>query len=392
MAFVPKTGPIKMTDIRNARNSDGSAGTTSTTFSVLRDGAVFSKFDPFYLGSVGSLNDVTRFYQFRNYPNNTVTLYQTDFACFGIANNQTLTYPLLSPVQLLCGYIEVNDDGKIYRSTDFGLNYSIVLTINQRLYKIKFLPDFRHASYLSVPPFVAVGEGGRIVTNSVTNCTSFITVGAPTSQDLFDIAFNSTQAIIVGDARILKTGTANRISSWTVVNSNSNIWRSVASNGSIFVAVGDNGSIITGDSAGTTWTPRSMPPLSPSNISLRGITYHSDGYFYAVGFTAFLEPFIMRSSNNGVNWELFTTNLTGDTILNPLYSIESINNKLYIGGTNAQYEIDNLEVRRFTADFTTQNDTRWRAIVKSDNSNGFHMAGTVGPYEFTSVYGGYSIF
>ena len=273
MAFVPKNGPIRMTDIRNARNSDGSPGTTSTTFSVLRDNAVFSKFDPFFLGPVSSLSDVKQFYQFRNYPNNVVTLSQTDFiAWFGIANNQSSIYPLqppLGPIQLLCGWTISNDDGRIFRSTDYGLSYSSVLTINQRLYRIRFLPAFRHASYLSVPPFLAVGEGGRIVTNSVATSTSFVTISSPTTQDLFDISFNSSGVgIIVGDSRILKTNTNNRINAWSVVNSNANIWRSVASNGSTFVAVGDNSSIITADSSGTTWTSRSMPPVSATTLKL----------------------------------------------------------------------------------------------------------------------------
>jgi photosystem II stability/assembly factor-like uncharacterized protein len=291
MAFVPTSGPIRMTDIRNARNSDGSPGTTSTTFSVLRDNAVFSKFDLAYTGPVASLNDINKFSQFRNYPNNVVTLYQiNEIAFFGIANNENSIYPLLSPgspIQLICGFRIATDGGRIFKSTDYGLNYSIALAIDERLYRIRFLPTFRHASFLTVAPFVAVGERGRIVTNSNIACTSFVTISSPTTQDLFDISFNSLGVgIIVGDSRILKTNTNNRINAWSFVNSNSNIWRSIASDGSTFVVVGDNSSIITGDSLGTTWTPRSMPPVSATNISLRGVTYHSDGYFYAVGFTA----------------------------------------------------------------------------------------------------------
>lgn len=299
----------------------------------------------------------------------------------GIANNQTTS----SPVQLLVGWNWSNDDGIIYRSTDYGQNYSSVLTINQRLYKVKYLPAFRHASYLTVIPFVAVGEGGRIVTNVNADCTTFITVGAPTSQDLYDIAFNSSQAVIVGDNRIIKTGTANRISSWTIVNSFATIWRAVASNGSIFVAVGDNSSIITGDSAGTTWTVRSMPPLAPSTVSLRGVTYHSDGYFYAVGNTATGTPYTMRSSNNGVNWELYAP-IQEDLFSGILQTIESIGGRLVIGGFNYQYQILNNTVTRCGAN-TGGISMRWYSIVKEATStNGFDMAG------FNGQYGGYSNF
>lgn len=306
---------------------------------------------------------------------------------FGIANNQTTS----SPIQLLCGWNYAGDDGRIYRSTDYGSTYASVLTINQRLYRVRYLPAFRHASYLSVVPFVAVGEGGRIVTNSVTDCTTFITVGAPTSQDLFDIAFNSTQAIIVGDARILKSTNANRISAWTVVNSASNVWRSVASNGSIFVAVGNSSAIITGDSAGTTWTARSMPPLVPTK-NLRGITYHTDGFFYVVGQDASSgDPYMMRSSDNGVTWSNYLP--TGATLSLGLQSIESINNKLIIGGINSQYEIDNGVARQFAAGFSGYS-TWWMSAVKDANSNGFDMAASLVVFgnEFNGQNGGHSNF
>lgn len=306
---------------------------------------------------------------------------------FGIANNQTTS----SPIQLLCGWNYSGDDGRIYRSTDYGSTYASVLTINQRLYRVRYLPAFRHASYLSVVPFVAVGEGGRIVTNSVTDCTTFITVGAPTSQDLFDIAFNSTQAIIVGDARILKSTTANRISSWTVVNSVSNVWRSVASNGSTFVAVGNSSAIITGDSAGTTWTARSMPPLVPTK-NLKGVTYHTDGYFYAVGQDASTgDPYMMRSSDAGVTWSTYTT--TGDTISLGLQSIESFNGNLYVGGINYQYIINNGVVTRFDAGFSGYSSW-WMSIVKDPSSNGFDMAASLVVFgnEFNGQNGGHSNF
>ena len=393
MAFVPTSGPIRLTDIRNARNSDGSPGTTSTTFSVLRDNAVFSKFDLAYTGPVASLNDINKFSQFRNYPNNVVTLYQIDeIAFFGIANNENSINPLLSPgspIQLICGYRAASGGGRIFRSTDYGLNYSFVLAIDDALFRIRFLPTFRHASFLTVAPFVAVGQG-RIVTNSNIACTSFVTISSPTTQDLFDISFNSLGVgIIVGDRRILKTNTNNRINSWSIVNSNNNIWRSIASNGSTFVVVGDNSSIVTGNSLGTTWTPQSIP--APIGIAqLRGVTYHTDGYFYAVGFQS-SNPFFVRSSNNGVSWEVFNT--TGDPIIGALFSIESINGRLYVGGTNVQYEVEDGVARRFTADFTNSFTTRWRSIVKSDNSNGFHMAATVGVGEFfLDAFGGTSFF
>jgi hypothetical protein len=293
---------------------------------------------------------------------------------FGIANNQTT----ISPIQLISGWNTTGlTRGIIYRSTDFGNNYSLtpVLDINRALYRIKFMPSFRHASYLTVPPFVSVGVSGRIVTNSVTDATSWITITSPTTQDLYDISFNSSVGIIVGNNRIIKTNTNNRINAWSIVNSVTALWRAVASDGSRFVAVGDNSSIIAGNSLGTTWTTASMPPLSPSNVSLRGITFHTDSFFYAVGYTVSNNPFIMRSSDSGFNWSLY--NPTGDSFIGPLLSISSINGRLVIGGENYQYLISSNVITRINATFTGFTYS-WNDNVKQANSNGFQMVG-IGP-------------
>lgn len=119
---------------------------------------------------------------------------------FGIANNQTTS----GPIQLISGWDNNTSltRGVIYRSTDFGDSYTSVLNISDPLYRIKYMPSFRHASYLTILPFVSVGWGGRIVTNSVTAATSWITISSPTVRDLYDIAFNSSGVgIIVGEDR-----------------------------------------------------------------------------------------------------------------------------------------------------------------------------------------------
>jgi hypothetical protein len=293
----------------------------------------------------------------------------TDLLWSGIANNQTTS----SPIQLLAGNSNLGG-GRISRSTDYGVNYSNVLVISDGLRDVKFMPAFRHASYLTVPPFLAVGNGGRIVTNSVTDCSSWITISSPTTQPLLAIAFNSSIGIIVGSGRILRTNTTLRINSWSVVNSNSNIWTAVASDGSNFVAVGLNNSIITSNSIGGTWTPRSMPPLSPSGINLQGVAYHTDGFFYAVGETASGTYYIMRSSDTGANWTVYIP--TDFSLFDgPLYSIESISGRLVIGGQNYQYQIRDNVVTRCGAT-TGGVQMGWLSIVKEVNSNGFDMGGS----------------
>lgn len=298
---------------------------------------------------------------------------------YGIANNQTT----ISPIQLISGENN-NGDGRIFRSTDFGVNYSSVLIISDGLWRIKFAPNFRHASYLSVPPFIAVGNGGRIVTNSVTNCSSWVTISSPTTRTLRDCAFNNFgTGIIVGNGRILRTNTANRINSWSIVNSVENAWIAVATDGSNFVAVGDFGSIATSNSLGGTWTLRNMPPSSPSRVVLYDVTYHSDGYFYAVGgdFNSG-DAFIMRSGDSGVNWELY--NPTNRVLMvSSIFSIISIGNRLVIGGSGFQFQIINNTVVMYN----TTLSSRWYSCVKDANSNGFDMAGFVSStLDFNGVY------
>lgn len=326
---------------------------------------------------------------------------------FGIANNETTS----SPIQLLCGWNNSNDDGRIYRSTNYGSSYASVLTINQRLYRVGFLPNFRHASYLSVVPFLAVGEGGRIVTNSVTDCTSYITISSPTIQDLFDIdrqIFTTTpHAVIVGNSRILRTTNVERINSWTIVNSTSAIWRSVSSGGSInvrtlyFVAVGDNSATIMSNNIdATSWSTMNMPPLTPSK-QLRGVTYVDfQDYWYAVGYDTANPnlPYIMRCSVFSSNWEIYNT--TGDAFLSGLTSIQYFNNKLYIGGNNYQYIIDlgtvsspRNVVTRIDASFSGYT-TFWMSVVRDPSTSGFDMSASVATSgtELNGVHGGHSNF
>jgi hypothetical protein len=288
---------------------------------------------------------------------------------FGIANNQTIS----GPIQLLSGADNTSllTRGRIYRSTDYGVTYSSVLIISDVLYRIKFMPTFRHASYLTIPPFVSVGWDGRIVTNSVTDATSWITISSPTSQNLYDIAFNSIGVgIIVGDRRIIKTNTNNRINSWSIVNSVASVWNGVASDTFNFVAVGSDDSIITSTALGSTWTVRSMPPLTLSK-QLKGVTYHSDGYFYAVGHDTANTglAYMMRSNDSGVNWSSYAP--AGDSFVGALWNINSIGSRLVISGIGAQYQIiDNVCTRYSTTGFG------WFDNVKDANSNGFDMAGS----------------
>jgi hypothetical protein len=296
----------------------------------------------------------------------------TNLIWSGIANNETTS----SPIQLLAGRSNLGG-GRISRSTDYGLNYSNVLAIDDALIDIKYAPNFRHASYLSVTPFIAVGNNGRIVTNSVNAATSWITISSPTTQGLSASSFNLIgRGVIVGNQRILVTNTDYRINSWSITNGVNANWRAVANDGFNFVAVGTNGAIATSDSAlGVNWTIRSMPPLSISGINLFGVTYHTDGFFYAVGNTPSNTYYIMRSSNSGAGWtQYIPTDFT--LFAGELYSIASIGGRLVIGGLNYQYQIRDNVVTRCGANADAVS-MGWNAIVKdAATSNGFDMAGS----------------
>jgi len=292
----------------------------------------------------------------------------------GIANNEET----LDPIQLISG-TTFTGGGRIYKSTNFGVNYFEVLVISDGLAGITYAPNYRHASYLSVTPFIAVGDDGRIVTNSVNDCSSWITISSPTSQDLYQASFNFIgTGVIVGDNRILLTDTDYRINSWSITNSVNADWRDVANDGFNFVAVGLDDSIITSNTAlAVNWTVRSMPPLTAPGVNLYGVTYHTDGYFYSAGVTAAGTWFLMRSSDKGVNW---TTYIPTDFTLfiGGLYSIKSLNGRLVIGGRNYQYQIKDGVVTRCAAK-TGDVEVYWGDIVKDSNStNGFDMV--AGPF------------
>jgi photosystem II stability/assembly factor-like uncharacterized protein len=313
-------------------------------------------------------------------PGPSVTDFSSDNNNFtGIANNTVNNFVSNpGPVQLISRWYlgGTATFGGVIRSTDFGVTYSSVVNISDRLHGIKFLPFMRHASYLNVEPFVAVGQNGRIITNSVGNASSWITISSPTTQDLYDVTSSNTVGVIVGDRRILKTNTDGRINSWSIVNSVNAIWRAVATNGSTFVAVGDSSAIITASFSATTWTVRSLPaPITLKD--LKGVTFHSDNFWYAVGHDR-SDPnvhWIMRSTDiTGTNWEEYVP--TGNTFVGGLYSIISIGNRLIVGGYNHQYQIINNVVTRYSAYVVDYfRGYKWIAAVKDANSNGFDMAG-----------------
>ena len=303
-----------------------------------------------------------------------------DSQCTGIANNRVFDFVSNpGPIQLISRWYRsgASTFGQVLMSTDFGASYpTSAVNINDRLNGIKFLPSMRHPSYLNVEPFVAIGQNGRIITNSVGNVSSWITISSPTIQDLYDITASDTVGVIVGDRRILRTNTSNRINSWSIVNSVNAIWRAVATNNSTFVAVGDNSAIITASFSATTWTVRSLPaPLTLKN--LKGVTFHSDGLWYAVGHEASDSNvhWIMRSTNIlATDWEEYLP--TGDTFVAGLYSIISIGDRLIVGGMNHQYQIINNVVTRYSAYVGSYfRNFNWVAAVKDANSNGFDMAG-----------------
>lgn len=136
--------------------------------------------------------------------------------------------------------------------------------------------------------FVAVGEGGAIVTSA--SGESWKSRISGTTSRLRRAGWNGNQFLAVGDAGTLLTSPDGV--NWTPQTSGvaSTLW-DVASDGNQSAVVGDGGTILT-SSDGAVWTGRTSGTFRP----LRGIAW-GNGQFVAVG-----EYGVILTSPDGVAW------------------------------------------------------------------------------------------
>jgi hypothetical protein len=197
-------------------------------------------------------------------------------------------------------FIAVGDTGTLLKSVD-GINWSVIVTSN-----LKNLANLNAITFGllndGTPMFVAVGEGGLILTS--TNLGTDWTKQTPaTTMSFFGITYgvlgnNAPGFVAVG------AGGAAQISddgvSWTrfVTAVNSTLYGVTYGNG-VFIAAGASGKIVISADA-VTWS------LMTSGITtnLRGVAY-GNGSFTAVGE----KGKVMTLLSNGV-WLGMTTGLT----------------------------------------------------------------------------------
>lgn len=179
--------------------------------------------------------------------------------------------------------------------------------------------------------FIAVGEGGNIITSELGTAGSWTAQSSNTTENLNDIAWNGTVYIGVGDqGTIIRRATNGQ---WDLRTSNvTHKLTNVIWNGSKFLAIGEytasvadpiNGThnrpaaVILTSSAGSTWRSEAatLNPDRHSNIPpprLRGVTW--DGNL----FVASSDDGAILTSTNGIAWHTRSINsITSNNLAAP---------------------------------------------------------------------------
>ncbi|PQJ97192.1 InlB B-repeat-containing protein [Chromatium okenii] len=150
--------------------------------------------------------------------------------------------------------------------------------------------------------FVAVGDTG-VILNS-TDGISWTTPTSVTGNMLNRVIWGGGQFVAVGESGTVLTSTNG--SSWQVRRSSGVDLNDVTWGGNQFVAVGDSGTILT-SSDGVTWTTRTSGTPNP----LMGMTW-SGSQFVAVGYSG-----TILTSSDGMTWTVRssgTADALGDVI------------------------------------------------------------------------------
>jgi uncharacterized delta-60 repeat protein len=322
MAKVPTTGPISITNIRQSRNIDGTAGTTSNTFSVLRNGANFSKFDPAYLQGATQLSEVNAFSQWRNYP-----------FFFGYGGFNDTVRALLPDQVVIFGEIpEPNNAFLVGGDFTEYVNSGATFPANKftRIMESRITDsDLVNFNAIGGGVFTIARQsdskilvGGSFFEDFVSLNTRYIK--RLNSNGSFDGTFsissgfdNFVQSIVVqGDQKVIAGGDFNT-------------YQNVSANK--IIRLNSNGSRDTTYSIGT--------GFAPSNSAVFGLDLQSDGKVVAVGsFTLYQgsqRNFICRINTNGSN---DTTLAIGSGFNDTVIAVKiQADQKILVGGTFTIY-------------------------------------------------------
>jgi photosystem II stability/assembly factor-like uncharacterized protein len=192
-------------------------------------------------------------------------------------------------------FVALGDDGSITISTD---------TITWEAGTAIVSASSTNALAIGVGAYVAVGDNGKINTNTSADISTAWTEQTLGTDDLHGVSFVNGRFIAVGATGTLLTSTDGV--SWTTQTSNAggNALRHVAFGADIYVAVGDSGVIVSSADA-TTWALQT----APTGLHFRAITFGPDDQFIAVGTAG-----LLAYSPTGVDgsWDATNAGVTED--------------------------------------------------------------------------------
>lgn len=215
-----------------------------------------------------------------------------------------------------------------------------------------------HAVATSGQSFVAVGNGGTILTSTDTITWTFGSSG--TGADLYGVAYGNGVYVAVGGSTNATILTSSNGVTWAPqTTTTTNNLKAVTSGGGVFVAVGDQGTILV-SSNGVTWTKR------PTGLSktLRGVTYASGGIsnplFITVG-----DGGSVFTSPDGLAWTVQSSGVLLD-----LYCVAATQD--YAGGGEHSYIAAGAEG---IAIWSGGNGTTWTAFAIPSDQDIYAAAG-----------------
>jgi uncharacterized repeat protein (TIGR02543 family) len=213
-------------------------------------------------------------------------------------------------------YAGVDDGGSLYRSTDFGVTWSVIADTSGKNW-------FSIASNIDGTKVAAVDRGGHIWTSTDSGSTwTQRSVGAVRNWESIASSSDGSKLVAVasnGDSNGFIYTSSNSGVSWSsnLAPAGTNKFTGVASSndGTYLAATTWANGIYTSSNSGQTWTARTLPvPNSGSTTYLQAVASSGDGSRLVTGSRTLAGGsnggVIFTSADYGVTWKAFSqTNL-----------------------------------------------------------------------------------
>ncbi|MBC7383534.1 MAG: hypothetical protein H7296_11195 [Bacteroidia bacterium] len=212
--------------------------------------------------------------------------------------------------------VAVSYDGKIYKTTDNGLSWSMKYTnptANQPFYQILFTNAT--VGYVVGGSNSCGGTGcvppGGLILKTTDGGETWATILRSPSIEFISIATNS-----LGHLFVISNGTKGRIHkssnagiNWLTIDSVNFYLQKINFNGGFGFCTGTNGKIIRSSDTGTTWI---LTTTLTANYATDIKFINGDGYCIADNQTVY------KTTDNGNNWSQILNHQSGSYVLNPL--------------------------------------------------------------------------